>query len=55
MPDCPICQTATLVTHDTWEDTYSCHGCQAFFYPEDVGRQTNGNAGVFHIGADGAA
>jgi hypothetical protein len=51
-PTCPTCGTPLL--HDTWEDIYTCRPCYVFFYPEEVGRVTDPDAPIFHLGDDRA-
>lgn len=46
--NCPKC--GTRMHHDTWEDSYICHKCYIAFEPEDVGRATDRDAPIFHIG-----
>jgi ribosomal protein S27AE len=50
---CPEC--GTVMNHDTFEDCYICPKCYVMYYPEDIGRETNREAGVFHIGEDDRA
>lgn len=50
--ECPVCHKAENVTLDKWEDTYICHACNEWFYPEEVGLQTDKDAGIFKIGTD---
>lgn len=48
LPKCPTC--GSTLTHDTWEDMFSCQRCRVFYYPEEVGRVTDESAGIFKIG-----
>ena len=40
--------------HDTFEDMYRCNVCDLFFYPSEIGKSDDPNAGYKSIGKNDA-
>ena len=43
--DCPECKELTLMGYDSWEDMFRCTKCEIFYYPAEVGKENNPDAG----------
>jgi hypothetical protein len=50
MPKCPTCASVkSPMTRDTFEDTYWCHDCYTFWYPDEVGQSDDPQAGYLQL------
>lgn len=47
---CPEYQRETRMNVDTFEDVYRCEECEMFYYPAEVGKPENPDAGILHLG-----